>query len=206
MHIIETPAYRKAFIQYLRRGTPLDISLKAMTEDRPTTHYIWRTQGDDKVRPEHAAREGQVFAWDDPAIPPPGTEYGCRCTATPYPGIVDPPIEPVYPELLLLPLFRIGRLLAAWRTLGRQRATSRTWKLGSHKTPTKWRNRLEKGDWTPEKITRTIREGKAYPAPNKVNKPNPATRYELDGNYIVVDDVTKEILQVSEPGYIPNNL
>jgi hypothetical protein len=58
MHIIETPAYRKAFIQYLRRGTPLDISLKAMTEDRPTTHYIWRTQGDDKVRPEHAAREG----------------------------------------------------------------------------------------------------------------------------------------------------
>jgi hypothetical protein len=135
---------------------------------------------------------------------PPGTEYGCRCTAIPYQGIVDPPIAPVYPELLLLPLFRIGRLLAAWRALGRQRSTSRNWKLGSHKTPVKWRNRLEKGDWTPEKITRTIREGKAYPAPNKVNKTNPATRYELDGNYIVVDDVTKEILQVSEPGYIPN--
>ena len=134
------------------------------------------------------------------------TEYGCRCTATPYSGIVDPPIKPVYPELLLLPLFRIGRLLAAWRMLGRQRTAGRTWKLGSHKTPTKWRNRLEKGDWTPEKITRTIREGKAYPAPNKSFSPNTATRYELDGNFVVVDDITKEIIQVSRPGQLPEIL
>ena len=34
------------------------------------THYIWRTQGDEKVRPEHAANDGQVFAWDAP--PPTG--------------------------------------------------------------------------------------------------------------------------------------
>lgn len=118
----------------------------------PTTHYIWRTKGDDKVRPEHASREGKIFAWNDPAIQPPGTEYGYRCTAIPYHGIVDPPIEPAYPELLLLPLFRIGRLLSAWRALGRQHVTSRNWKLGSHKTPVKWRNRLEKGEWTLEKI------------------------------------------------------
>lgn len=53
------------------------------------------------------------------------------------------------------------------------------------------------------KNTRTIREGKAYPAPNKVNKLNSATRYELDEDFVVVDDFTKEILQVSEPSYIP---
>ncbi len=57
------------------------------------THYIWRTQGDEKVRPEHAANDGQVFAWDDP--PPtghPGADYGCRCWAQPLDGA-----EPVYP-------------------------------------------------------------------------------------------------------------
>lgn len=35
MKFIETTAYRKAFIQYLRRGTPLELSLKAMAEERP---------------------------------------------------------------------------------------------------------------------------------------------------------------------------
>ena len=57
------------------------------------THYIWRTQGDEKVRPEHAANDGQVFAWDDP--PPtghPGADYGCRCWAQPLDAA-----EPVYP-------------------------------------------------------------------------------------------------------------
>ncbi len=56
MHIIETPAYRKACIQYLRHGTPLDISLKAMMEDRPTTHYIWRTQGEWEFLPGDRVR------------------------------------------------------------------------------------------------------------------------------------------------------
>lgn len=85
MHIIETPAYRKAFIQYLRKGTAIEISLKAMAEEHPTTHYIWRTQGDGKVRTSHAANEGKIFAWDNPPeTGHPGEDYNCRCTAESY--------------------------------------------------------------------------------------------------------------------------
>jgi SPP1 gp7 family putative phage head morphogenesis protein len=52
-------------------------------------YYRWRTRGDDRVRPEHAAREGRIFAWDSP--PPgghPGTEVNCRCHAEPVYGEV----------------------------------------------------------------------------------------------------------------------
>lgn len=80
--IIDHNIYRKAFQEYLRKGTPIEWSIK---QERPTTHYIWRTRGDDKVRASHAANNGQVFAWDNP--PPtghPGEDYGCRCTAEPY--------------------------------------------------------------------------------------------------------------------------
>jgi len=50
--------------------------------------YTWSTAGDGRVRPEHAARNGQVFSWNDP--PPdghPGTPVLCRCSAIPvFPG------------------------------------------------------------------------------------------------------------------------
>ncbi len=80
--------------------------------EHETTHYIWVTMGDDKVRPEHAANAGLIFAWDDP--PPtgnPGDDQGCRCIAVPYESEPEYPdaIEPWYPELILLPIFRIGR-------------------------------------------------------------------------------------------------
>jgi hypothetical protein len=81
-----SPLYKKAFEQYLRRGTPIDISIKALTaQERPTSHYIWRTAGDDKVRSSHAANNGRIFAWDNPpATGHPGEDYGCRCVAEPY--------------------------------------------------------------------------------------------------------------------------
>lgn len=112
-------------------------------------------------------RFGQNMLRMIPAIQPPGTEYGCRCTATPHHGIVDPPVEPVYPELLLLPLFRLGRLLAAWRAWLRARDASRNWQLSPTKSATKWRNQLEKGNWTPKKISRTIRYGQPFSARNE---------------------------------------
>ncbi len=73
MEISRTPAYKKAFNEYLRRGTPIEwslnqaaqrgeLSLKAALPERPTTHYIWRTRGDNKVRAAHAANNGKVFA------------------------------------------------------------------------------------------------------------------------------------------------
>ncbi len=46
--------------------------------------YIWRTVGDSDVRPDHRAREGMRFRYDNP--PPdghPGTPWGCRCFAEP---------------------------------------------------------------------------------------------------------------------------
>ncbi len=80
---IASPEYKRAFDVYLRKGIPIDLTLKKQA--RPTTHYIWRTRSDGKVRSSHAANNGKVFAWDTP--PPtghPGDDYGCRCTAEPY--------------------------------------------------------------------------------------------------------------------------
>lgn len=43
--------------------------------------YRWRTKGDDRVRPEHRARHGRLFSWDEPPEGGhPGVDYGCRCT------------------------------------------------------------------------------------------------------------------------------
>lgn len=76
------------------------------------THYIWRTSGDGRVRSSHAANEGRIFAWGNPpSTGHPGEDYGCRCRAEPYAGraIHDPPIEPVYFEVILLPLLNVSR-------------------------------------------------------------------------------------------------
>lgn len=84
--VIQTPAYRKAFELYLRKGVPIELSLKAaVAQEHSTTHYVWRTRGDNKVRATHAVNNGRIFSWDNP--PPtghPGENYGCRCTAEPY--------------------------------------------------------------------------------------------------------------------------
>lgn len=74
--------YQAAFKRYLRSGTHIACALKAL---QPSSHYIWRTRGDDKVRSSHAANDGHVFAWDNPpATGHPGEAFGCRCTAEPY--------------------------------------------------------------------------------------------------------------------------
>jgi SPP1 gp7 family putative phage head morphogenesis protein len=46
---------------------------------------VWSTQLDERVRPLHENREGQVFSWDDPPSDGhPGFPPGCRCVAAPY--------------------------------------------------------------------------------------------------------------------------
>lgn len=60
-----------------------------ITEARQTAagvnEYIWSTSLDERVRPEHAALEGQRFSWDSPPAPGhPGQDYNCRCVALPY--------------------------------------------------------------------------------------------------------------------------
>ena len=46
--------------------------------------YIWRTVGDGRVRPDHAARSGIVFKWSQPPFDGhPGEPINCRCNAEP---------------------------------------------------------------------------------------------------------------------------
>ncbi len=64
------------------------------------TSYIWRTAGDERVRPMHAELEGQTFNWDDPPVTSPqgdrnhpGEDYQCRCEAIPV-------FNDIYAELI----------------------------------------------------------------------------------------------------------
>lgn len=82
MTIIETEAYRSAFLEYVRRGTPIRLSFK---DAGRTGQYVWRTAGDGKVRLSHRQNEGRLFSWADaPATGHPGEGYNCRCEAVAY--------------------------------------------------------------------------------------------------------------------------
>jgi len=51
------------------------------------TEYIWRTVQDNRVRAEHAEREGKKYAWaNPPADGHPGEPINCRCFAEPVFG------------------------------------------------------------------------------------------------------------------------
>jgi predicted chitinase len=54
------------------------------TEGLNVEQYIWRSQGDSRVRAAHAGYDDQVFSWS--ALPEgghPGQDWNCRCTAEP---------------------------------------------------------------------------------------------------------------------------
>lgn len=59
-----------------------------------TGKYIWRTARDEKVRKDHAERDGKTF---DYANPPkggnPGEDYNCRCWAEPIP---ETPLKDIF--------------------------------------------------------------------------------------------------------------
>lgn len=49
--------------------------------------YVWHTQLDDRVRDDHAAREGAIFEWSNPPDDGhPGQPIMCRCWAEPVFG------------------------------------------------------------------------------------------------------------------------
>jgi SPP1 gp7 family putative phage head morphogenesis protein len=82
MTVIDQEAYRVAFVEYLRKGTPIRTATKEAT---PTGQYVWHTRNDEKVRPSHRANDGHLFDWSDsPATGHPGADYNCRCQAIPY--------------------------------------------------------------------------------------------------------------------------
>ena len=47
------------------------------------TSYVWRTVGDERTRPTHAAHNGQTFEWGSPPADTghPGDDVMCRCIA-----------------------------------------------------------------------------------------------------------------------------
>lgn len=82
MNIIHTDAYRAAFVEFLRRGTPIRLSLK---DTGATVRYVWRTQRDDRVRISHRMNDGRIFSWSDsPGTGDPGADFNCRCEAVPF--------------------------------------------------------------------------------------------------------------------------
>lgn len=82
MNIINTDAYRTAFSEYLRRGTPIRLSLKQVAD---TERYVWRTQRDERVRPSHRVNDGRILSRSNPPdTGHPGEDYNCRCEAIPY--------------------------------------------------------------------------------------------------------------------------
>jgi len=133
-------------------------------------------------------------------------------------GNDDKPVDAIYPiypiEKFLLALLPAGRLLSAWGALaaslasvadGESDSEDVEWTLGNFKSPQRWANQIADRNWTPEEITDTIAAGEQYPAPNYVNPGNTATRYQnIDtGRFVVMDDVTNEILQISGEGFRP---
>lgn len=82
MIVTKQDEYRRAIVEYLRKGTPIRLGTK---QTETSGQYVWRTQNDDKVRPSHRANDGHVFDWSAPPdTGNPGSEYGCRCQAVPY--------------------------------------------------------------------------------------------------------------------------
>lgn len=60
MIVTNQDEYRRAFVEYLRKGTPIRLQTK---QAATSGQYVWRTRDDDKVRPSHRANDGHVFDW-----------------------------------------------------------------------------------------------------------------------------------------------
>lgn len=80
------------------------------------------------------------------------------------------------------------------------RSAKALWKLGLHKTPVRWMQDLAPGKWTGKMVDDTIEHGSSSAVRNLVNKGNGATLYEYEGTAIIIDDVTREILEIGRPG------
>ena len=53
---------------------------KAIFNNYNLETYIWRTRGDDRVRPEHAVMDGLIVKWgESPIGVDPGEDWACRC-------------------------------------------------------------------------------------------------------------------------------
>lgn len=73
---------RAALLARNEVGNAAGFAMRESQKEAGCTHYIWRSASDDRVRPEHKARNGKQFAWDDPPSDGhPGEPINCRCVA-----------------------------------------------------------------------------------------------------------------------------
>ncbi|MGB8490345.1 MAG: RHS repeat-associated core domain-containing protein [Bacteroidales bacterium] len=90
--------------------------------------------------------------------------------------------------LCVVPIFKIGSI---------------SYSFGAYKASSKWMSQMASRGWTGNTIQEALSIGKKYPAINKVNPANSATRYvhPITGQSVVVDEITKEIIHLGGPGY-----
>lgn len=86
-------AFTRARANLIARDQTLKLNgqlTRVRQQNAGIEEYIWTTSGDERVRDDHASKDGQRFSWSNP--PPdtghPGEDYQCRCTAFPViPGL-----------------------------------------------------------------------------------------------------------------------
>jgi SPP1 gp7 family putative phage head morphogenesis protein len=65
-------------------GKFLAVTTKARQTQAGVKHYIWRTVGDNRVRPSHEDFEGNKYSWEEGSPEGhPGEPIQCRCIAEP---------------------------------------------------------------------------------------------------------------------------
>jgi Colicin E5 ribonuclease domain len=76
------------------------------------------------------------------------------------------------------------------------------WKADNIKDQEKLKRQMEQRGWTNEQISEAVEKGQQFPAKN-FQSGNPATRYvhPTTGRSVIIDDVTKGIIQVGGDGF-----
>jgi SPP1 gp7 family putative phage head morphogenesis protein len=81
---------RAKLIAFTEVGRATATLTQVRAQHMGSTHFVWETAKDYKVRSRHKALQGKVFAWDDLPITGengerslPGAIYNCRCWARP---------------------------------------------------------------------------------------------------------------------------
>lgn len=88
----------------------------------------------------------------------------------------------------IIPVFKVGSI---------------SYSFGAYKASSKWINQMTSRGWTGRTIEEALSIGKKYPASNKINPANSATRYvhPTTGQSVVVDDITQEIIHLGGPRF-----
>jgi len=96
----------------------------------------------------------------------------------PHPTHPPTPAEAEAPNLIMQDLARVTRGFAG------------------PKSTQKWLNQMNKRGWTPEQVEEAIAGGRSFPASNRINPENGATRYvhPQNGRSIVIDSKTGEVI------------